>query len=1229
MVIFRSRYLTFTSLCILFSLSIGVNAFADFDSALGNTAEALKGTLQEMLPQTSQKVISGYSQFKRFVGKGHNLFLDIKSECPKKTDGNHELTDRELLRALQNATGCSSDPRKHTPFADLDKAGVNASQLAKWIWLEEAIQIDKPHKRTRLDYLKHLSRATANPKARLEKDPATGRLYGDELENIKKSALDLAKLEVEISHFEGLANQEVTSFGQNVGDFYQKRQMNINHLQELEQKKQKLLASKPLLAHSAMNHWIDKTLGEGAYQNIILKKQPPLSDQALLGLLEVREADFYKDLREAIDSNINIIGNRLTQYESLLNQENYLAKALDSEQGKKSFKAFVDKTLGHSDLKENLQDSGLVEELLILTKPSNASGLGFLKQAECELEKNVFHDKKREAFADNAINIAMIAGPLAYGGRAAALLEAGSVARPTVFYLATNGGVLAQDLMQSAQRSKDCESLIVMANGGAQKATGERAIGASLTSCREAIGTQKFLSLASNLVALGMDARLLASAAPELRGAKSSIKSVERLEERTLVNPPKPVPLAPVNNIILDGSRPIEGAMISGHYTLDGVKTEFKDAKVLKVTHDKGHWRAEIQEAGSAPRTVSITLARDLCIDGRCKNFAQVVDTIAKPQMQGLGGQELIREIEGGTGHLPADVNPKIFRQSQSAHTTPSAPSSLNAKKRMRSSSEDLLDTPPREAKLLVIDSPIEARFEKGVQLLERKKKPLLAKRLRSIQKDMTAEQERIIEEAHAIGKPPYTPEMIEEKRAKLSTVFKKRADQDALLGGEVAGLKLTASRDVIPMNIEDVHPDSVVILTSRSGNKYRVTQAQVTKEGNIVGLSVKEDGSLVLGPDGKPLTSLYARDRLLAGPVDVEVEDLSQKLVERPSKDKVNAGMNGHVIQGGEKRIEGNIAHGAINTPVQSVLPPPKQYQDAIERIAQPPQKYGALIARQDQATSIATQEVIRDYAIRGERAPRLGPFYFEEKLPKSNIPYAEFNESWNRSVLSQQKNLAQVKSTNEFQLNGGTKARVLGVTSEGKSYVFRQVEKNETAARKTIAASRLNDLLKLDTTPKSQLVSLSRAGEKNVPGVISEFAEGMRPVGWDHFKNSVRPEARSDFSAFEYLVSNEDLHLENVRIQSAKGAVKSFDYDGAFSTYLSPQLRARPYGYSLPESYTAEFIQNLKALTPKKIREEMGAHLLEEEIEQVIFRRDVILKDFERRGHPLLPKSPSQLPH
>lgn len=195
------------------------------------------------------------------------------------------------------------------------------------------------------------------------------------------------------------------------------------------------------------------------------------------------------------------------------------------------------------------------------------------------------------------------------------------------------------------------------------------------------------------------------------------------------------------------------------------------------------------------------------------------------------------------------------------------------------------------------------------------------------------------------------------------------------------------------------------------------------------------------------------------------------------------------------------------------------------------------------------------------------------------------------------------------EKQLGHG-KNEVLQVTFQDKKQVFRPVDPNDATTVKvverTYAASALNQRMGLNTVPKAEFAVI-----RNRSGVISEIA----PQSWVRKafrENKPNPRSEANARGFEFLVGNQDVHAHNYHVDR-KGNLKVFDHDQAFSV---KDVDTYDFGSQLPEFYTKEFADGLKALDQDSIHDIVGGILTDDELVALLKRRTLLLDDIARKG-------------
>lgn len=139
----------------------------------------------------------------------------------------------------------------------------------------------------------------------------------------------------------------------------------------------------------------------------------------------------------------------------------------------------------------------------------------------------------------------------------------------------------------------------------------------------------------------------------------------------------------------------------------------------------------------------------------------------------------------------------------------------------------------------------------------------------------------------------------------------------------------------------------------------------------------------------------------------------------------------------------------------------------------------------------------------------------------------------------------------------------------------------------------------------------------------------------------SELEPKKLSNALVLQFLVADWDLVFTNVKRQHKPGEeelfspgwkntlrlqdsdgdkrLMFFDYDVAFFGGVIPHQEdsnTRFLGSSLPEKYTPEMIEALKNLTKEALTRQLGGVLSPFEIDNIIFRRDIILEDIRLRS-------------
>lgn len=195
-----------------------------------------------------------------------------------------------------------------------------------------------------------------------------------------------------------------------------------------------------------------------------------------------------------------------------------------------------------------------------------------------------------------------------------------------------------------------------------------------------------------------------------------------------------------------------------------------------------------------------------------------------------------------------------------------------------------------------------------------------------------------------------------------------------------------------------------------------------------------------------------------------------------------------------------------------------------------------------------------------------------------------------------------------------------------------------NLTVIRKTIVAYTLNRWLGLKSVPDTWAGSLN--GQL---GIFSEFIPfDIADNTWTYEINSNAPGFRNfhDLQAFEFLIGNDEAsHLPNVktRTENTRGSISHWrsmpalteldpvviDHDAALIPGLNPDsLWSNSLGHRLPTFYTKTFIEHLKVLTPAILIDRLSSQASMVEIQGILFRRALMLKDIELQGDKVLYK-------
>lgn len=200
-----------------------------------------------------------------------------------------------------------------------------------------------------------------------------------------------------------------------------------------------------------------------------------------------------------------------------------------------------------------------------------------------------------------------------------------------------------------------------------------------------------------------------------------------------------------------------------------------------------------------------------------------------------------------------------------------------------------------------------------------------------------------------------------------------------------------------------------------------------------------------------------------------------------------------------------------------------------------------------------------------------------------------------------------------------------------------------NTGAARRTAAASIIDQAIGADVVPSSRVVRIN-----GVLGTLSDLVSHPREVGVVQPQMYFAPGKQANWrnvQAMEFLVGDAFSHGHN-QLRDANLHTWAIDFDQAFVPGVPRMLpkpkavteavgqagteewirdregklvraaTAFPFGRALPETYSPEFVEGLRTYTPDRIRASLRDHLQPEEIEGVLFRREVLLADIEAKG-------------
>lgn len=259
-------------------------------------------------------------------------------------------------------------------------------------------------------------------------------------------------------------------------------------------------------------------------------------------------------------------------------------------------------------------------------------------------------------------------------------------------------------------------------------------------------------------------------------------------------------------------------------------------------------------------------------------------------------------------------------------------------------------------------------------------------------------------------------------------------------------------------------------------------------------------------------------------------------------------------------------------------------------------------------------TKAVIERYRAAGREPPVVG--HDDRLAAPANLQRAQLGRAWQEEL--NQKGGPFVNTPVVELLAPELKAADTGYSGQVFQYraapggpiqgYFRPASGH--AARLTYAASGINEMMGLDTVPRSRLARIN--GQL---GVLSDPAPGR--LGYASL-SAAQAASRSDAEAFEFLIGNADAHGKNFNYDPLTKKIQVFDHDGAFSNSPAmPISRQYPMGFSLPDHYSPEFLRAIQdPQFEAQVRARFGAHLTPAEMDALLFRREVILEDLREKG-------------
>ncbi len=252
-----------------------------------------------------------------------------------------------------------------------------------------------------------------------------------------------------------------------------------------------------------------------------------------------------------------------------------------------------------------------------------------------------------------------------------------------------------------------------------------------------------------------------------------------------------------------------------------------------------------------------------------------------------------------------------------------------------------------------------------------------------------------------------------------------------------------------------------------------------------------------------------------------------------------------------------------------------------------------------------------------RNERIPQarfLSKFSFTEERRTLSAENAVIGNAW--EPLIPQREIIQPFGT--FDLTGDFRMIRNKTSSEGMTIEAAEIKNTALilrsqrgpselgAVRKTAAAARLNEVLRLNTVPKARWVRIF-----DRTSLASTFVEGKTPTAF--VRNHFDPWSVADMEGFEFLVGQTDGSELNAK-ECSDNTLRLFDHDQAFLTSIPTRSDFCIAGAKLPETYSARFASSLKGLKREDLLQHLGHLLTLDEIDFIMLRREILLVDLER---------------